>query len=162
MARLNPSYVFCALLAFGPAAEAASLAEMQERTAVIATRYLDVWSSNGPAAVAGVPYVYGPSVAFYGQTYSQERLMAEKRAVIRQWPVRRYTHRPGSMRVLCNVSAQKCGARSIIDFVAENPARGTAKRGSAKFDLGVSFAGPRPRILYEGGSLNSPRARAPS
>ena len=88
--------------------------------------------------------------------------MSEKRAAIRQWPVRRYGHRPGSMQVLCNLSEQKCAARSIIDFLAENPARGTAKRGSAKFDLGVSFAGPQPRILYEGGSLNSQRARARS
>lgn len=162
MARLSPILIFGALLAFGSTASAASLAEMQERTAVIATRYLQVWSSNGPASVAGVPYVYGPTVTFYGQTYTQNRLMAEKRAAIRQWPVRRCAHRPGSMQVLCNISELKCAARSIIDFVAENPARGTVKRGSARFDLGISFAGTQPRILYEGGSLNSQRARARS
>jgi hypothetical protein len=162
MVSFRPAWVLSALLACGSTASAASLADMQERTAVIATRYLQVWSSNGPASVAGVPYVYGPTVIFYGQTYTQDRLMAEKRAAIRQWPIRRYSHRPGSMQVLCSMSELKCVARSIIDFVAENPARGTAKRGSAKFDLGISFAGALPRILYEGGSLNIQRARARS
>ena len=140
-------------LAVGPTA-AATLAEMQERTATIATRYLEVWSSNDAASVQGVPYVYGPRVRFYGRDYSQADLMAEKRRAIRQWPVRRYSHRPGTMTVLCNVAQQRCAARSTIDFEARNPERGTAKRGSARFDLGISFEGERPRILYEGGSLN--------
>ncbi len=67
MARISPILIIGGLVAFGSSASAASLADMQERTAIIATRYLQVWSSNGPAAVAGVPYVYGPTVTFYGQ-----------------------------------------------------------------------------------------------
>jgi len=144
------------LLACG-SAQAASLSEMRERTAEIATRYLQVWSSNDAAAVQGVPYVYGPSVRFYGRNYTQAMLMDEKRRAIRQWPIRRYVHRPGTLNVICNEATQKCAARSITDFQVENPARGTFKRGSARFDLGVSFEGPRPRILYEGGSLGRRR-----
>jgi hypothetical protein len=144
------------LLACG-SAQAASVSEMRERTAEIATRYLQVWSSNDAAAVQGVPYVYGPSVRFYGRNYTQAMLMDEKRRAIRQWPIRRYVHRPGTLNVICNEATQKCAARSITDFQVENPARGTFKRGSARFDLGVSFEGPRPRILYEGGSLGRRR-----
>jgi hypothetical protein len=144
------------LLACG-SAQAASVSEMRERTAEIATRYLQVWSSNDAAAVQGVPYVYGPSVRFYGRNYTQAMLMDEKRRAIRQWPIRRYVHRPGTLNVICNEGTQKCAARSITDFQVENPARGTFKRGSARFDLGVSFEGPRPRILYEGGSLGRRR-----
>jgi hypothetical protein len=145
------------VLGSGMAGQAATLPEMQERTTEIATRYLQVWSSNDVAAVQGVPYVYGPRVRFYGQNYSQADLMAEKRRAIHQWPLRHYEHRPGTLRVICNAATQKCAARSVIDFQVENPARGTAKHGSARFDLGVSFEGPRPRILYEGGSLNRRR-----
>ena len=134
-----------------------SLAGMRARTAEIATEYLRVWSSNDGNAVASVPYIYGPTVLFYGRRYTQAQLVAEKRRAIRQWPVRRYTHRPGTMRVICNAAQRKCAARSIMDFSVENPDRGTAKHGAARFDLGVSFAGERPRILYEGGSLNRPR-----
>jgi hypothetical protein len=141
-------------IAIGTPAFAVPVAEMKDRTAEIATRYLQVWSSSDWASVEGVPYVYGPKVRFYGRNYSQRDLIAEKQRFIRQWPVRRYAHRPGSMQVLCDEAHQRCAARSVIDFTAENPARGTLKHGSARFDLGVSFEGPKPVILYEGGSLN--------
>ncbi len=59
--------------------------------------------------------------------------------------------------MICNVPQVKCAARSIIDFVVANPARGTRKADSARFDLGVSYAGRQPRILYEGGSLGRHR-----
>jgi hypothetical protein len=156
MNALGRTILMSGLLACG-SAQAASLSEMRERTAEIATRYLQVWSSNDAAAVQGVPYVYGPSVRFYGRNYTQAMLMDEKRRAIRQWPIRRYVHRPGTLNVICNEATQKCAARSITDFQVENPARGTFKRGSARFDLGVSFEGPRPRILYEGGSLGRRR-----
>ncbi|ACA20693.1 conserved hypothetical protein [Methylobacterium sp. 4-46] len=138
-------------------AHALSPSEMRERTAFIAERYLQIWSSNQAGPVAGVPYMYGPTVMFYGQRYTQSQLMAEKRRAIQQWPVRQYVHRPGTMRVICNAPARKCAARSTIDFEISNPSRGTRKAGSARFDLGVSFAEPHPRILYEGGSLNKRR-----
>lgn len=138
-------------------AYALSPSEMRDRTALIAERYLRIWSSNEAGPVAGVPYMYGPSVMFYGQRYTQPQLMAEKRRAIQQWPVREYVHRPGTLRVICNAAARKCAARSTIDFKISNPSRNTHKAGSAKFDLGVSFAEGRPRILYEGGSLNKRR-----
>ncbi|MFC5555275.1 hypothetical protein [Methylobacterium iners] len=150
------------LLAIGAISSASSAvatspAQMQERTAYIAERYLQIWSSGNAAAVTGVPYMYGPTVQFYGRVYSQDQLIDEKRRAIRQWPVRRYVHRPGTMRITCNVPQRKCAARSIIDFSVSNPARQTGKTGSARFDLGISFAERQPRILYEGGSLNSRR-----
>jgi hypothetical protein len=139
-------------------AHAIGLQEMNERTASIASRYLQIWSSNDASPIAGVPYMYGPTVMFYGHRYTQADLIAEKRRAINQWPVRRYVHRPGTLKVVCNPSAMKCAARSTIDFSVGNPNRGTYKSGSAKFDLGVSFAQRHPVILYEGGSLNSRRA----
>ena len=150
--------LLCACLALSSSqALALSEAEMQRRTATIAERYLAIWSSNDGGAVAGVPYMYGPTVQFYGRPYTQAQLVDEKRAAVRQWPLRRYTIRPGTLHVICNVAQVKCAVRSVIDFVVANPARGTRKAGSARFDLGVSYAGRQPRILYEGGSLGRRR-----
>ena len=140
----------------GPAT-AISPREMTDRTAFIAERYLQIWSSSNVSPVAGVPYMYGRTVQFYGKPYTQADLQAEKRRAISQWPVRRYVHRPGTMRIDCNYALQKCAARSTIDFSVSNPSRGTQKSGSAKFDLGISFSGSHPVILYEGGSSNKNR-----
>ncbi len=146
-----------AIMAVSPS-YAVSPQEMKERTAFIADRYLQIWSSSNVSPVAGVPYMYGRTVLFYGKPYTQADLQAEKQRAISQWPVRHYAHRPGTLRVICNTAARKCAARSTIDFTVANPKRGTRKSGSAKFDLGVSFAGPHPVILYEGGRLNRRRS----
>ena len=160
MLKFRSMLVVAILLASGAAAEAAS--PMHKRTALLATRYLQVWSSSGAESVSGVPRLYEPTVAFYYQTYTHRQLMAEKRRAIQRWPVRRYAHRPGTMRIACNLAQQRCMARSIIDFEVQNPRRGTANHGSARFDLGISFAGQEPRIFYEGGGLNSRKARTRS
>ena len=139
----------CAVLA-GPAV-AQSVAEMQERSATIAERYLAVWSSSGELSIEGVPYVYGPRVTFYGRSLDWRGLAAEKRRAVRQWPNRSYHHRPGAMQVICNAEGRRCAVRSIIDYRVANPATGRRASGAATFDLGISFAGPKPVILYESG-----------
>ena len=138
-------------LALPNRAEAQNRAEMEARSATIADRYLAVWSSSGELSVAGVPYVYGPRVTFYGRSMDQRGLAAEKRRALRQWPVRSYRHRPGSMRVICNERTLRCAVRSIIDYRVSNPGTGRQASGAARFDLGISFEGPRPVILYETG-----------
>ncbi len=141
------------------AANAASMQEMKDRTAVVATRYLKIWSSSNVSPVAGVPYMYGRNVQFYGKHYTQADLKSEKRRAISKWPIRHYAHRPGSMRVHCSVVAETCSARSIIDFTVLNTRQRTRKSGSARFELQISFSGPHPIIFYEGGSLNTRRSR---
>jgi hypothetical protein len=143
------------ILACGTAASASS--RLERETAVIATRYLQVWSSDGAASVASVPRLYQRTVTFYGRRYTHHQLMAEKRRAIRRWPIRHYAHHPGTMRIDCDLPDRKCMSRSIIDFRVEHPRWGTVKQGSARFALGINFAGPSPRIFYEGGSVNARR-----
>lgn len=145
---------------YGAADAQPSMSEMEGRSAAIAERYLQQWSNSSSGAISDVPYVYGPSVRFYGRDYTQGMLIDEKRRAIRRWPVRRYTHRPGTMQVICSGGTLKCAVRSTIDYAVANPGAGTRARGSASFDLGVSFAGPRPVILYEGGAGRSRRRSA--
>ena len=139
------------LTAITPAA-AVPLAEMKARTAEIAARYLSVWSSSDEASIEAVPYVYGATTQFYGQSVTQAQLQAIKRRAVKQWPIRDYVHRRGSMKVLCSEPRRRCVAASVIDYRVSNPRRGTAARGAARFELGVSFEGERPRILYEDGT----------
>ena len=147
LTRSFAALLACAALA-GPAA-AQSMGEMQERSATIAQRYLAVWSSSDELSIQGVPYVYGPRVTFYGRSMDWRALAAEKRRAVRQWPNRSYHHRPGSMQVICNAEARRCAVRSIIDYRVSNPGTDRRASGAATFDLGISFAGPKPVILYE-------------
>lgn len=139
--------------------ERPSVREMEARAAEIAQAYLAAWSRSPDGAVGDVPYVYGPNVRFYGRTMSHADLQRAKRGAVRQWPIRRYSHRPGTMRITCNARKLRCASQSIIDYHVSNPATGRVARGSTTLDLGISFAGPRPVILYESGKV---RGRDPS
>ena len=65
-------------LAFPRAAEALGPEDMRTRTAFIADRYLQIWSSNNLSPVAEVPYMYGRTVTFYGKTYTRADLQADR------------------------------------------------------------------------------------
>lgn len=125
----------------------------------VAYRYLATWSS-GPAPQGRMPFVYGDTVMSSGRAYSHAELSNERLAAGRRWPVRSYTHRPGTLRVSCNVPALKCAVRSTVDYRVSDPVGHVSERGSVRFDLGVGFDGPRPQILYEDGGLGSVGRRA--
>lgn len=134
-------------------APADRLARMTELARELTKSYLEIWSSNGRAAVADVEQVYGPIIVFYGQTLEQRHLAAEKRRFLRRWPVRSYALRPGTTRVQCSLGAQGCTVSAIVDWEVRAPARREVSRGSSHFKLGLDFSGPQPTVSSEGGRV---------
>jgi hypothetical protein len=130
-----------------------NIAAMRELSADLATSYLRIWSSGNDAALADVEEVYAPRVRFYGRMLDRRGLVQEKMRFTRRWPIRRYAHRPGTMRVTCDPGRRACLVKSVIDWEAASPARRAASRGSSVFELGVGFTGPQPVVLYEGGEV---------
>ena len=157
MARrsLKPALVLAAALATlsGGAAAQPGMEGMRRRAEALAYRYLEGWSSGNAQALADVQGLYGPKVNFYGKFIDRRGLFAQKRGFGRRWPIRRYVHRPGTMRVTCDAATQACLVKSIIDWRAESPARGAVSRGSSTFELGLGFSGPRPVVLFERGNV---------
>jgi hypothetical protein len=138
-------------------ADAQDLAAMGDRSADIANSYLRLWSSSNEAALADVHEIYAPRVKFFGRGMDRRSLAAEKKRFVRRWPVRTYTHRPGTMRVQCNPATRACVVKSIIDWEAAAPQRRVVSRGSSRFELGVDFSGSQPLVLYENGRVISRR-----
>ena len=144
-----------ATLAAAPAAFAESstagrsLETMRQRSEEIATTYLQRWSSGNGRALADVQSLYGPRVSFHGDFIDQRRLFDQKRRFGQRWPLRRYEHRPGTMRTSCDAVRQACLVRSIIDWQAASPARHAFSSGSSSFEMGIGFSGPRPAVLFE-------------
>ena len=142
-----------ALAVSGGAAAQPGMEGMRRRAEALAYRYLEGWSSGNAQALADVQALYGPRVNFYGKFIDQRSLFAQKRSFGRRWPIRRYAHRPGTMRVTCDAATQACLVKSIIDGQAASPARGPVSRGSSTFELGLGFSGPRPVVLFERGNV---------
>ena len=129
------------------------LATLREWSEQIAYTYLQRWSSGDGRALADVSGLYGPRVSFHGEFVDQRNLFAQKRSFARRWPIRRYEHRPGTMRITCDGIKQACLVRSIIDWRAASPARGAFARGASTFELGIGFSGPKPVVLFERGHV---------
>lgn len=154
--------VVAAVLGVSMTSQAMALSEARMRAVAIevAYGYLTTWSS-GPTARVRTPLAYGERVMSFGKLSDREALGDERLAAGRRWPVRSYSHRPGTMRVSCNVPSHKCAVRSTVDYRVSDPVSRVSERGSSRFDLGVGFDGPKPRILYEDGGFSSTSRRAP-
>jgi hypothetical protein len=130
-----------------------TVALMQEWAEDLAYAFLEAWSSDNRVALSGLADLYEPRVSFFGRRADRAEVEEEKRRFAARWPVRRYEHRPGALAIACEVEAKLCHVRSVIDWRTENPARQLRAQGTARFELGVSFAGDQPRVAYEGGRV---------
>jgi hypothetical protein len=139
--------------------EARSMASMQQLSGKLARSYLQTWSSNTTAALDQVLRLYASRTRFYGQLLDHRRLMREKAGFLQRWPVRHYAHRPGTMRVTCDVGSARCLVRSVIDWRTESPARHAVSRGSSRFEQGIDLSGSRPLVFLESGSVLSHAGR---
>ena len=140
--------------------EVHSAARLQQRSAALAHSYLQTWSSNARAALGQVPQLYAPRVRFYGRLLDHNRLLREKAAFLRRWPIRRYAHRPGTMQVSCDAGSRRCLVRSVVDWHAESPARRVVSRGASRFEQGIDLSGSRPVVFLESGAVLSHAGRA--
>ena len=157
--------VMAAILPFAEPSSAkpdVKTSRIQQRSADLSRSYLRTWSSDTRAALADVNRVYAPRVNFYGRVLNRRELAREKERFARRWPVRRYSHHPGTMRVSCSAANQRCMVRSVIDWRTENPTRRAVSAGSSRFEQGVAFAprSLRPMVFHESGSLISRRAKS--
>ncbi len=74
---------------------------------------------------------------------------------------RRYEHRPDTLRIDCDLAAKGCAVRSIIDWRAQNPDRGTVVRGSSEFEIRIGFGEASPRVTHERGRVIARQASSP-
>lgn len=130
-----------------------ALAEVEGEVASRTRSYLHAWSTDTRAALADIPSVYAPLVTFYGRVLDNAALVREKAQFARRWPIRRYSLRPNTLRVQCNEKARKCLVRAVIDWRAENPARGARSSGSATFVQAYKVLASRPLVVSESGAV---------
>lgn len=115
----------------------------------LAAGYLALWSAPNGAALRGQLRFYGPVVRFHGRVMSAHALLAEKARFVRRWPERRYTPRPGTMRVACARAGQLCTVRTLFDYAAMSPLHAKRSQGTGRLQLEISFAGRQPVIVLE-------------
>jgi hypothetical protein len=117
--------------------------------------YLAYWSAPNAIALDATPEFYAPRVLFHGRQMSARALFEEKRRFVRRWPVRDYQPRMETMRTTCDPAPPICTVRTVFDFAASSPQTGKRSQGTALLQLGVSFAGGEPMIVFESSRVTS-------
>lgn len=112
------------------------------------TDYLRLWSGANARTIGATPGLYARTVRFHGRTMNLRALVAEKRAFVQRWPERRYSPRPGTMRVAC-AGAGLCTVRTVFDFAAASAKRKRRSAGSGTLRLDLELRGARPVIVGE-------------
>ena len=115
----------------------------------LALDYLSFWLVPNAVTLARMPAFYGPEVVFHGQRMSIKALMEDKRRFARRWPDRQYQPRRETMRIACDVAAEMCNLRTIVNFVAASPERRRRSQGAITLALDISFADGLPIIVNE-------------
>lgn len=119
------------------------------RARQLAIAYLQLWSARNRETLAVTPEFYGAAVQFHGRKMSGRALFEEKRRFVRRWPERHYAPRRETMRADCEPAAQICRVHTVFAFTAVSAERGQRSTGLGTLELGISFAGQRPVIVFE-------------
>lgn len=110
--------------------------------------YHDAWSRANPDALAFMSTVYAESVGFYGNAVSRDEVLNEKAAFAERWPVRAYSVKHSSERVVC---ASTCTVSGVVEWFAHSPRRAKSSSGVADFSL--TWDPSTSRIMSETGPV---------
>lgn len=76
--------------------------------------YLVIWADNANIRPAIVDRLYARSVLYYGRPMTQSAVLRDKLGFVRQWPLRSYQVRPGSVTNDCGLGAQRCRVSAVL------------------------------------------------
>ena len=96
--------------------------------------YLAMWSSNAGVTAAAVDRFYAPQVVYYGKAFTRARVLADKQAYIRAWPVRAYREVPGTFRAACNEDRSRCHVSADMTWRRVS-VRGAVSTGRARISF---------------------------
>jgi hypothetical protein len=142
--------VFVATLTLWGLPARAQVAPPPPEPAAMLARFLALWSGKGPVPAGAVAALYAPEVIYYGHRRTQAEVLAEKQALARRFPLRRYRLLPNSAAERCEPGGAACTVTGVLDW--EAGARGRGTRGGATIRLDLAAVGGRWKIVRESGA----------
>lgn len=122
---------------------------MEDAAATLIASVNDNWSLPNDRALPRLAFYYAPFVDFYGNSFSQAQVLAEKNTFAARWPIRDYRVEPDSVRVSCTPDG--CIVDSVIAWEATSPERGAKAAGRSTWSLVLISLDGRLQIASESG-----------
>ena len=112
--------------------KAAAEPTTEQKALTFLSAYHDAWSRGNADALAFMEKAYAESVGFYGKPTQKAAVIDEKRKFATRWPVRAYSVKPGSARVVCGTT---CRVDGVVDWYAKRDVGDRTSSGTAEFSL---------------------------
>ncbi|WP_448954851.1 hypothetical protein [Labrys neptuniae] len=126
---------------------------LEQQAMAFYSEYERNWSLDNASALPYLGSLYGDQIDYYGSIRPKTDVMAEKDKFAQRWPMRDYRPRPGTVSASCNVSRSECTVSGTLDWKAFNPAASITSVGVAEYQFVVTFAGAKPTIIGENGTV---------
>jgi hypothetical protein len=141
-------------LAITPPAPAPAPVQMGGDAAAraFADTYFTTMSGPDAPALAFLGNAVTDPLMFYGQSISQQRMLATQQAYFQRWPDRTFSVRAESMSVTCVNSGIVCTASGVVEFALRSPTRSAASNGAQRFTLRIIFVNGTPRLAEVNGA----------
>jgi hypothetical protein len=117
-----------------------------------ADTYFATMSGADATALVFLSNAVTDPLMFYGQSISQQRMLATQQAYFQRWPDRSFTVRSESMSVTCVNGGVVCTASGIVDYALRSPARSASANGAQHFTLRIIFVNGTPRLAEVNGA----------
>lgn len=109
------------------------------------------WSLGNREAMRRITAQYAAEVEFYGNAWTREQVLAEKRAFADRWPLREYYLDLESAEASCDSGI--CVVNGVVSWYARSPARIATSRGTAAVEITLERRGGDFLIVAEDGEV---------
>jgi hypothetical protein len=114
-----------------------------ERRAEFFVYYLTAVESRGN--VDDLSHYYSDTINYYGKPTAKSGVVADKIKFRRRWPNRKYTIRPESLTIACDIT--RCTADGMIDFDVSNAGKRSTGTASFTYHLLMRLNDSEPPLL---------------
>lgn len=114
-----------------------------ERQAEFLVYFLTAVESRGN--VDDLSHYYSDTINYYGKPTAKSGVVADKIKFMRRWPNRKYTIRPESLTIACEI--MRCTADGVIDFDVSNAGKRSTGTASFTYHLLMTLNNSEPPLL---------------
>jgi hypothetical protein len=104
----------------------------EQKALTFVAAYHEAWSRRNSDALSFMENAYAETVDFYGKPTSKSVVLAEKRNFASRWPVRAYSVKAETTKVICR---DVCNVTGTLDWYAKQDVGNRVSAGTAEFSL---------------------------
>ena len=128
------------------------LNDLEKEALIFVEVFNDLWSGKLDADPLQVIQLYDQNVLYYDNNWTKQKVLEDKKAFQKRWPVRDYVFDSSRSYVSCKKD-NRCNVKGFVLWEAKSPEEGRFASGESQFDLEMVFRDDRFYITKENSNV---------